>query len=419
MGFFFMPAMKTKLIFLLILFGSAIVTAQERPEWTNTQKNSIGPGLYYGIGVSNTSRDEADTRAFIEFARNVEIKVKSIFQREVSEEGKEFSDKTKVSTEMVSDVSLKGISVTERYADTLAGMFYSLILYRITEYDSMMQFQIGREVALMKVRNQMIEEKHQEELRSQRAKNQIEEEKTKEDLRTKQERLTLEQQRQQQEEQEAALHAKMYGEFLKHAAPEKAVTFRNGEISNSDNTILLKGGLAPFEFNGGMAAFRMAMFEVSGTALFDRKKLRTQEAHVKIQIIPHVGEFSKTSIAIGAVQAVGMIDDSGYQFKRSKYSAFIAGNVTLPKYLYSTFSFYGDKRKVSIGATAFPFYNQFKNHFGFALEANAILDKDFRNRRGNSFVINAALRLQGSDTFSTQLSFEDYEQFNLAFEFQF
>ncbi|MFZ4621107.1 MAG: hypothetical protein ACOYNS_11145 [Bacteroidota bacterium] len=392
---------------------------QTKPEWTNTQKNTIGPGYYYGIGTSYISDSEADTRAFIEFSRNVEVKVKSIFQREVSEEGKEFSDKTKVSTEMVSDVSLKGIGITERYVDTTAHTHFSLIKYRITEYDSMMQFQISREVALMKVRNQMLEEKRQEELRSQKASNQIEEEKAKEDLRTKHERLTLEQQRQKQEEQEAALHEKIFGEFLKYSAPEKAVTFRNGEISNGENTIVVKGGLSPFAFNGGMAAIRLAMFELSGTALFDQNKFQSQEAFLKIQIIPRVGEFTRTSLSIGAVQAIGMIADSGYKFKRSKYSGFIAGNVTVPEYLYSTFSFYADKRKVSIGATSFPFYAQFKNHFGFVIEANTIFDKDFRNKKGNAFVVNAGIRLQGSNKFSTQISFEDYKELNLSLEFQF
>jgi len=161
------------------------------------------------------------------------------------------------------------------------------------------------------------------------------------------------------------------------------------------------------------------MFEFSANAIFRHKKLEQQEAFLKIQILPRVGEFSKTSLALGAVQAVALIADSGYKFKRSKYSFFIAGNITIPEYSYSTLSFYGDKRKISIGMTTFPFYEQFKNHLGFVLEANSIFDKDFRNGKGNAFVINGGIRLQGSDTFSTQLVYEDYEQINLMFEFQF
>ncbi len=418
MGFFF-TVKKSVIILSLIIAASGTLFPQFRPEWTNTQKSTIGTGFYYGIGVSQSNSDEADTRAFLEFARNVEVKVKSTFQREVNEEGKEFSDRTILSMEMISDVSLKGIAVTERYTDTTSATFYSLIKYRMTEYDSLIQSQIGREIALMKVRNKMQEEKRQEELRSEKIKNQQDEERKNEELRARQEALSIEQKRQQQKEREAELHKKIYGEFLSNAAPEKVISFRNGEISNKESSLLVKAGLTPFRFNGGLLALRIAMFEFSGTAIFQKQKFAQQEAHLKLQILPRVGEFTKTSLAIGAVQAVGLIADSGYKFKRAKYSAFVAGNITIPEYAYSTFSFYGEKRKVSIGVTSFPFYEQFKNHLGFILEMNYLIDKEFRNTKNSSFVVNGGIRLQGSDTFSTQLTFEEYEELNLSIEFQF
>ena len=418
MGFFIMMTILPRILSVFVL-SVCFLHAQNKPEWTNTQKSSIGSGYYYGIGTSQVSSDEADTKAFLEFVRNVEIKVKSTFQREVNEEGKDFSDQTHISTEMVSDVSLKGISITERFKDTTSRVYFSLIQYRISQYDSIVQFEIDREIVLMKVRNKMIEEKRQEELRSQKVKNQQEEEGKKEELRAKQVQLTFEQQRQHQKVQEEDLHRIMFGEFLKCAPPEKVITFRNAEISNEESSLMLKGGLTPLQFKGGMYALRMAMFEIAGSALFRNKKFEQQEGSVKIQLLPRVGEFSKTSLAIGAVQAIGLIADSGYQFKRSTYSGFISGNLTLPEYLYSTFSFYGDKRKISIGVTSFPFFPQFKNHLGFVLELNSIFDKEFRNEKGNAFVVNAGIRLQGSDTFSTQLTFEDYSSLNLIFEFQF
>ncbi|MCK9408095.1 MAG: hypothetical protein M0R68_03075 [Bacteroidetes bacterium] len=418
MGFFIMKLRNLTAVSLFFCV-STILFAQLRPEWTNVQKKSIGSGYYYGIGMSQVSTEEADTRAFIEFSRNVEVKVKSVFQREVSEQGKEFSDATTISTELISDVSLKGIAVIERHVDTTVNTFYSLIRYRKTEYDSLIQFQIEREVVLMKVRNKMVEEKRQEELRSQKVQNRLEEEKNKEELRAKQERLTIEQKRRQQQDQEEELLRKVYGEFLTSAPPEKVISFRNGEISNEESSLMLKGGLSPFQLNGVMYAVRTGMFEIGATALFWRKKFVQQEASLKIQVLPRVGEFTRTSLSVGAVQAVGLIADSGYQFKRSKYSIFVAGNVTMPGYSYSTFSFYGDKRKISIGITTFPFYEQFKNHFGFILEMNSILDKDFRNEKGNAFVVNGGVRLQANDTFSTQLVYEDYNRLELIFEFQF
>src|SRR4030042_1632605 len=124
--------MKTFLNF--IVFGAVIavqgVQSQEKPRWVAEQKIDNYIEAYYGIGISPISSDDADARALISFGQNVEIKVKSIFQREVSEEGKDFSENTSVTAELISDVSLKGISITERFADTTAKTFYSLISYR-------------------------------------------------------------------------------------------------------------------------------------------------------------------------------------------------------------------------------------------------------------------------------------------------
>ncbi len=418
MGFFIMTR-RYSIILSAFICNIFFLSAQSKPEWANTQKNTIGSSFYYGIGYSQHSSEEADTRAFVEFSRNVELKVKSIFQQQVTEEGKDFSERTNISTELITDVSLKGIAITERFADTTSKLFFSLIQYRKTEYDSMVLFQIEREVILMKVRNKMIEEKRQEELRSQKVRNLQEEDRKKEELRAKQEELTIEQKRQQQKDQEAELHRKMYGEFLNISPPEKVVSLRNGEISNGENSLMLKAGLAPLRFNGGFYARRFWVFEIAGNAIAQKGKLNQQEAFFKIQILPRIGEFSKTSLSIGVVQAIGLIADSGYNFKRSKYSLFVAGNVSIPEYSYSTFSFYGDKRKISVGVTTNPFYSQFKHHFGFVLEANTIFDKDFRNSKGNALVINGGIRLQASDYLTTQLVYEDYEQLNLTLEFQF
>ena len=161
------------------------------------------------------------------------------------------------------------------------------------------------------------------------------------------------------------------------------------------------------------------VFEIAGNAVFRDRKFNQQEAYAKIQVLPAVGEFSKTTLTIGISQAIGSIADSGYQFKRSKYSFFVAGNYTDPEWEYSTLSFFGDKRKIALGMTSFPFYSQFKTHFGFVLEANVIFDKEFRNNYGDPFVVNGGIRLQGNGEFSTQFAYENNEQFVLTFEFQF
>ncbi|NUN71272.1 MAG: hypothetical protein HUU02_16355 [Bacteroidetes bacterium] len=407
------------LIFVLLLQLSIRMQAQQRPEWTNTQRNSIGSGYYAGIGSSAVSQDEADTRAFIEFSRTVEVNVKSVFQREVSEEGKEFSDATTISMQLVSDVSLKGITITERFVDTAAHTFFALIRYRTEEYDSLVRWHIEREIVLMKLRNKMEEEKRMEDLRLQKALNKLDEEQQKEQIRTSKEKLTIEEERRLLQEKEEELLRKIYGEFLDAAPPEKVITLRNAEISNEDHSLMLNGGLSPLELKDAFYALRTGPFELGASAHFRGKSVDRQEATLKLQILPRVGEFSRTSVAIGAVQSVAVIADSGYDFKRSRYSLFIAANVTLPKVYYSTFSFYADKKRAGVGVTSFPFFEQFRNHLGFVMEMTSHFDPQFRNEKGDPFVVNAGLRLQASDTFITQLVLMDHKEFCLTLEFQF
>lgn len=410
---------SSSLLIAVLLILPVHASAQARPEWTNIQRNSIGSGYYSGIGVSSVSQDEADTRAFIEFSRTVEVNVKSVFQREVSEEGKEFSDATTISLQLISDVSLKGITITERYVDSAAHAFYALIQYRTAEYDSLVRWHIEREIVLMRLRNRMQEEKRMEDLRLQKAMNQLDEEQKKEELRTNKEKLTIEEERRRLQEQEEELLRKVYGQFLEAAPPEKLITLRNGEVSNGESSLMINGGLSPLELKDALYAVHTGVFELGASAQLRGRKVDRQEAYLKLQVLPRVGEFSRTSVAIGAVQFVAVIADSGYDFKRSRYSLFIAGNVTLPKYYYSTFSFYADKRKAGIGVTSFPFYEQFRNHLGFVLEMTSLFDAQFRNDSGDAFVVNAGLRLQASDTFATQLVFQDHKDLCLTLEFQF
>lgn len=405
--------------FLLFLSLSVSLFSQDFPQWAKQQKID-NPSLYYhGIGLSKVSIADADARALISFGQNVEVKVKSIFQREVSEEGKDFSEKTKISEELITDVSLKGIVMTDRFVDTASGSFYSLIQYRKTEYDSLITREIEREIVLMKARNKMIEEKKSEELRAEKTRNLQEEEKKKEVLRAQQIEIQLKREEQEQEQQRKNLYRTIYGEFLEQALPEKVVTLRNGEIAHESGSLMIKGGVGPVQFKGAYASFRLAMFEVSANAVFHDKKLDQQEGFIKVQLLPGVGEFTKTSLAVGVSQAVGRIADSAYNFKRSKYSFFASANYTDPEWEYTTLSVFGDKRSIALGATSFPFYEQFKTHLGFMLEVNAYFDKDFGNKYGDSFVVNGGIRLQANDSFVTQFAYEDNEQFVLSLEFQF
>ena len=72
MGFFIMTK-KYLTILSLSFFYTFFLSAQNKPEWTNTEKNTFSSTFYYGVGTSQVSSEESDTRAFIEFSRNVKL----------------------------------------------------------------------------------------------------------------------------------------------------------------------------------------------------------------------------------------------------------------------------------------------------------------------------------------------------------
>jgi len=349
----------------------------------------------------------------------VEVRVRSIFQREVSEEGRSFSDRTSVSAELVSDVSLKGISVSERYIDTASHRYFSLVRYRKTEYDSLITYEIQREILLMKARNKMVEEKREEELRAQKTLHQQDEDRRKEELRRQQAHLEMEKEEQRQEEERRTLYRTLYGEFLDAGPTQRVVTMRNGEVSRAGRTLMVKGNLNPLAPAEAFYAFRLAMFELSAGVQVRAKKVQRQEASLRVQLLPGVGELTRTTLSIGVSQGVASIADSGYSFDRSVFSFFAAGDYTDPGWNFTTLSFYADRRYAAVGAVSFPFYKQFKDHVGFMLEAKYVFMDGFRDERGAAFELNAGFMLRAGPGFATTLSFEDHRRIALAFEFEF
>lgn len=414
-GFF----MQRQFIFFVTFFTSLFsveLLGQAKPFWVtnNTVQNS--QQYYFGIGISDSSFDDADFKARIQFSMNVEVKVKSLFEQKIKEDDNEYSNTTKVSNELLSDVSLKGIAVTERFHDSL---FYSLILYKKDDYDSLIAQEIRREIERQKVKNKMEEERKREEIRAERAKDSLTAVQQNEKLKTQQEQSALEAKQYEQEEFEKQFRIKQYQEFLSQSPPEKVVTLRNGELSHASTSIGIKTSVSPFVVRGAYVAFRLWKFEFSSRAVWQHSKVEQQEAFAKIQILPNIGDYYRTTLAIGVSQALGRIAENGYFFDKSKYSFFISGNVTLAHFMHSYISFYGDRRNYAVGINSNPFYSLFKHHVGVMIDLHYIPDEEFRNLYGDPIMVQGGIRLEASETMSTVFAYEGNERFFLTFEFAF
>ena len=109
------------------------------PDWVQHKQegNSIDDALsyYFGIGVSTESQKEADNLAREEFAKSVEVNVISLYTENIKEHNASYSENIETSTLILTDLSIKGISIQERYFDKEKKMFYSLMKLKKEDYN--------------------------------------------------------------------------------------------------------------------------------------------------------------------------------------------------------------------------------------------------------------------------------------------
>ena len=100
---------------------------------------------YYGIGVSSESQDKANTKAREEFAKSVEVKIKSVYEENVKARGKRYSEKIDISNTALTDISIRGISITERYYNNEQEKYYALMQVTKDEYNQIFKDELDKE----------------------------------------------------------------------------------------------------------------------------------------------------------------------------------------------------------------------------------------------------------------------------------
>ena len=160
-----MEIRQTALILFLLL--PALIGAQStnsedgsgqqgKPDWVSFyQKGEIGKivpdrNSFFGVGSSSENQGEADFAARLEFSLNVETRVKSSYSEIVAvNEGKE-DYKLDINTQVWTDLSLKGVAITEIWQDPESLIYYSLIRISRDEYTAILEQNIKEELILRK-----------------------------------------------------------------------------------------------------------------------------------------------------------------------------------------------------------------------------------------------------------------------------
>ncbi|MBU4446719.1 hypothetical protein KJ656_16825 [bacterium] len=408
-----------------------------RPEWL--QRYMEGQGIenavncYYGIGESKKSQSDADARARKEFALSVEVRVKSVLEDEIQQKGRKLKEFTKYISKQISDLSLRGITITERWYEDLERTvlkvpiketrYFSLIKIEKDKYERLVSDEIDRDLKIKEKEyeeeialKRLNERKHREELQLKESEHEREKRKDRLKLEKKEHESEIKKDNFLQKlgnikRRTAELYQQkgLFRDFLNETPPSKVITLRNGEIINGKHEISAGMGISPVTFESIFYGYRFGILEISGEFNLLNNKFDRQDLFLKIQLLPNTGELWKTSLSFGFVEYLNSIYKTNFNKLKPKYSPFLAMNVTVPTFYYSYFSFYGDARKIQVGINNYSLYKHFTDKIGFLLQIDYVYDKSFRNRFNDPMLFQAGVRFKATKNLAFTLAYEKHE----------
>ena len=413
-----------------------------RPKWL--QRYMEGQGIenasnyYYGIGESKKSGEDADARARKEFALSVEVRVKSVLEDEIQQKGRKLKEYTKYRSKQISDLSLRGITITERWYEyserTVLKVpikktcYFSMIKIEKDKYERLVSDEIDRdlnikekeyeeEIALKRLK----ERKHREELQlkeseheRKKRKDQLKLDKKEHESEIKKDSFRQKLGNIKRRTEELYRQKRLFRDFLNDAPPSKVITMRNGEIINGKHEIDAGMGISPVTFESIFYGYRLGILEISSEFNLLNNKFDRQDLFLKIQLLPNTGELWKTSLSFGFVEYLSSIHKTDFKKLKPKYSPFLSTNVTVPTFYYSYFSFYGDARKISFGINNYSLYKHFADKICFLFQIDYVYDKSFRNRFNDPVLFQASVRFRATQNLAFTLAYEKHEIFTFT-----
>ena len=396
---------KIATVFILILLTSTAFAQQnDPPEWVKEGTISNRSGLYFGIGSSVKSSDDADNDARSEFSKMISVTVASLTERHLSETDNRISERYKSELTVESHLELRGITISERYYDEEKKIHYSLIKYSHREYETNFKKQLALEITRLEA-----ELAHQNEL----ARVAAEEERNEIQRKADADALALEQQKAKEKRHRVIRQTR--GAFLKLAAPVQLLDIENAEIASKMNRFSISPTLSPFGVLRGEYTFSWKLLSFSAGVSTQNNKLALQDLRLKFQVLSSDRGIYRSAFAIGVNQFSHNV--SSFDIDNVGFSIFVAGNVSIPQ-MYSFASLYADIRKVSAGLTYLPLFDFFTGKLSVILQTELIFNKNYHNRFDDSFILEPGIRFAVvPDAFNMMISYEDNEFVTFSFDF--
>jgi hypothetical protein len=425
---------KYILALIIIIISSGITLwSQETPEWVKNNGVNNPMQYYYGIGLSNKSSLEADKKARVSFAENIEVSVASSFKSRVTEKNYDLSETTEKDVLITSGTIMLGISISERWNDSAT--HYSLIQIGRDEYiDDLgkeLQRKLKRETKQLEYQSdsddaQYEYDREKKKREARRKEDEYEEQKQKRirDEQRKIEKLNQKRERMQRNLERFIARTTEYRRFLNATPPSRIISARNGELSlpgksQMQQTILIGIGIVPFGISNIGHTYQMWKIESDINFRFIGNSLERQEFSFRFQLLPNGGKYYKTSISIGAVEYLSRISETENKKLKPQISPFVAANVTVPHWKRSYVSLSADYRKFSVGINNFILFNNFDDKVTFVGQVDYLLDGGYRNRFNDNLNTSLGIQLKTVDYLTTMITYEDHEYFILKLIYAF
>ncbi|MCF7807696.1 MAG: hypothetical protein K9M49_00730 [Candidatus Marinimicrobia bacterium] len=399
--------------------------------------------IYYGIGRSFVSQDAADDDARLRFAQHVEVSVQSIAIQKVKENKERLTDEYSFESLVSTNMNLSGVLITERYVSP-DSTFHSLISYGRSEYHRMVTREI--EITLeTDIRQQVLAHKAKEAMRADSLRHKIKMDSLalsrKQAVIDSLDRiLAMEEREQQQKEERIQLLKHRYASFLK--IKPRYLLIDAPTASTPDSWFNMSGRWNPensqtSEVTAGLSIWLLSM---QASLQAHSNFINQGEFVAKLEVLPTVGEIYPINLALGWVQyyeifapenqirldETGLFNDMISHLRDEMQDPYAPGSsffgVVTMGYptLNSQFSFYMEKRKISLGAIWYPFPRHLGDAISVINQVDMISAKGFRNRFNDTFQWQVGLRLIAiQDRFATMITYEDHECWRLNFEFQY
>lgn len=395
---------------IIILCSTCFLYSQDKPEWLN--RFLCGEAIadiqqyYVGIGFG-TSRELAEQDARKSFAHCVETRVSSMLREKQQEDNDEVSSYFESSTELQTDISLRGIQISATYFDVENGQYYSIIQISKDDYAAILTQEIDCEIAIQRKKNEALKEQ-----------NHINEAKQREVLRAQQEQIQIEMEKQRVKEEQFKLIYQQYSDFLDEDTPSSLFNADCGLPSNHQS---LKGSLQldPYHVLYASYTMRIAILSLQYRADFVHEKIVRNEAQARFQLVPYIGQIHKFTLNAGV---------TFYDYKREgiqwdslevEYTPLVAGSIAFPDCYYTYLSFYCDKRFLEIAPRFYPFYESIGKGVGFTIEAKYLFDKTYREITNGKFFVQPGILFDASRDFSASISYQDNDKFVFSIDIGF